>query len=127
MEIKYCTRLGQERLALLSMEPILINEYACLVTMFIDITERRQMEKDIARLDRLNLIGEMAASIGHEIRNPMTVVRGFIQLLNEQQCYQKDKLYFDLMLEELDRANGIISEYLGMARDKIVNLQIAKS
>lgn len=123
MEVQYRTQLGQVRLALLSMEPILLKEGECLVTMFIDIMERRQMEMDIARLDRLNLIGEMAASIGHEIRNPMTVVRGFIQLLNEQQCYRKDKQYFDLMLEELDRANGIISEYLGMARDKIVNLQ----
>jgi two-component system, sporulation sensor kinase E len=124
MEINYLTRQGQVRLALLSMEPILLNDADCLVTMFIDIMARRQMERDIARLDRLNLIGEMAASIGHEIRNPMTVVRGFIQLLNEQQCYRKDKLYFDLMLEELDRANGIISEYLGMARDKIVNLEL---
>lgn len=122
-EIKYRTRLGQERLALLSMEAILINKTDCLVTMFLDITEHRQMETDIARLDRLNLIGEMAASIGHEIRNPMTAVRGFIQLLNERECYQKDKAFFEIMLEELDRANGIISEYLGMAKDKIVNLQ----
>jgi len=122
-EIKYYTSQGQERLALLSVEAILINKTACLVTMFLDITEHRQMEKDIARLDRLNLIGEMAASIGHEIRNPMTAVRGFIQLLNEQERYQQDKAYFDIMLEELDRANEIISEYLRMARDKIVNLR----
>jgi len=124
IEIKYCTKEGQGRLALLSMEPILLNEAACLVTMFIDITERKQMGKDLARLDRLNLIGEMAASIGHEIRNPMTAVRGFIQLLNEQEHYKKDKEYFDLMIEELDRANAIISEYLGMAKDKIVDLQL---
>jgi len=121
-EIKYQTSHGQERLALLSMEAILINKTDCLVTMFLDITEHRQMEKDIARLDRLNLIGEMAASIGHEIRNPMTAVRGFIQLLNERERNPQDKAYFDIMLEELDRANEIISEYLRMARDKIVNL-----
>lgn len=88
-----------------------------------DITNQKQIEREMARLDRLNLVGEMAASIGHEIRNPMTVVRGFIQLLTEQQCYEKDRVYFDLMIEELDRANGIISEYLGMARNKIINLQ----
>ncbi|QGT99340.1 Sporulation kinase [Candidatus Syntrophocurvum alkaliphilum] len=123
IEIKYNTKLGEKRLALLSAEPIRLNEADCLVTMFSDITERKQMENDLARLDRLNLIGEMAASIGHEIRNPMTAIRGFIQLINGQERYEKDKAYFDLMIEELDRANGIISEYLRMAKDKIVNLQ----
>ncbi|MCX5779975.1 MAG: PAS domain-containing protein [Firmicutes bacterium] len=88
-----------------------------------DITHQKQIEREMARLDRLNLVGEMAASIGHEIRNPMTVVRGFIQLLTEQQCYEKDRIYFDLMIDELDRANGIISEYLGMARNKIIDRQ----
>jgi len=122
VEIKYCTKKGKG-IALLSMEPIVLNNTQCIVTMLNDITERRQMEKDLARLDRLSLVGEMAASIGHEIRNPMTAVRGFIQLLSEQEHYAKDKMYFDLMIEELDRANGIISEYLGMARDKIIDLQ----
>lgn len=80
------------------------------------------MEKEIARLDRLNLVGEMAASIGHEIRNPLTTVRGFLQMLHNMECYEKDKLYFTLMIEELDRANAIISEYLGIARNKKIDL-----
>ena len=117
------TKDMQERLVQMSMEWIEINGEDCLVILFLDITEKKQMEKDIARLDRLNLIGQMAASIGHEIRNPMTAVRGFIQLLNEQECYAKDQAFFDVMIEELDRANGIISEYLSMASNKIVNLR----
>ena len=94
-----------------------------VLEMNIDITDQRKMEAELARLDRLNLIGEMAASIGHEIRNPMTAVRGFLQMLINKAEYANDKSYFDLMIEELDRANEIISEYLGMARDKVVNLQ----
>jgi len=39
-------------------------------------------------------------------------------------CYAKDNVYFDFMIEELDRANDIISEYLGMAKDRNVNLQL---
>ena len=42
-----------------------------------DVTERIRMDQEIARLERLNLIGEMAAGIGHEIRNPLTTVRDF--------------------------------------------------
>ncbi|MCR6545666.1 ATP-binding protein [Dehalobacterium formicoaceticum] len=88
-----------------------------------DITEQINMEEGIARLDRLNLVGEMAASIGHEIRNPMTSVRGFLQLLGAKSEYQNDRQFFDLMIEELDRANSIITEYLSMAKDKKINLQ----
>ncbi len=123
VDITFLTKQGKQRLAQLSMEKIEINGVDCLVIMFLDITEKKEMERDIARLDRLNLIGQMAASIGHEIRNPMTAVRGFIQLLNEQECYAKDQAFFDVMIEELDRANEIISEYLSMASNKIVNLQ----
>ncbi len=123
LEIRFSTKSRQERLAQISLERIEISGEDCAVIIFIDITEKKEMEKDIARLDRLNLIGQMAASIGHEIRNPMTAVRGFIQMLNEQECYAKDQPFFEVMIEELDRANGIISEYLSMANNKIVNLR----
>ena len=94
-----------------------------ILEMNMDITEQKRLETEMARLDRLNLIGEMAASIGHEIRNPMTAVRGFLQMLGSKPEYRSDSTYFELMIEELDRANSIITEYLGMAKDKIVDLQ----
>ncbi|MFA4884734.1 MAG: ATP-binding protein, partial [Desulfotomaculaceae bacterium] len=89
----------------------------------IDITEQKRMGKEIARLDRLNLVGEMAAGIGHEIRNPMTTVRGFLQMLGEKDDCTKYKDYFSLMIEELDRANSIITEYLSLAKNKPVELK----
>lgn len=76
------------------------------------------MEAEIARLDRLKLVGEMAASIGHEIRNPMTTVRGFLQLLSRQEEFGAHREHFRLMIAELDRANAIITEYLSLARNK---------
>ncbi|MDD3269275.1 MAG: PAS domain S-box protein [Syntrophomonadaceae bacterium] len=117
------TRSGKILTCMGSVETIRVNGMDCRIFAVQDITAKKEIEANIARLDRLNLIGQMAASIGHEIRNPMTAVRGFIQLLNQQEYYAKDKVYFDLMIEELDRANGIISEYLGMAKDKPIDLQ----
>ncbi|MDD4766315.1 MAG: PocR ligand-binding domain-containing protein [Desulfotomaculaceae bacterium] len=90
----------------------------------IDITEQKRLGKEIARLDRLNLVGEMAAGIGHEIRNPMTTVRGFLQMLREKDDCARYKDYFNLMIEELDRANSIISEYLSLAKNKPVELKM---
>lgn len=95
----------------------------CTVSIARDIAERKRVEKEIARLDRLSLIGAMAAGIGHEIRNPLTTVRGFLQVLNSKDEYAKHKNYFDLMIQELDRANSIITEFLSLAKNKAVDLR----
>lgn len=94
-----------------------------LLSLQEEILKRKQMENEVARLDQLNLVGEMAAGIGHEIRNPMTTVRGFLQLLGGKKEYIQDKEYFDLMIEELDRGNSIITEFLSLARNKAVDLK----
>jgi two-component system, sporulation sensor kinase E len=83
-----------------------------------DITKYKILQNELNRLDRLNLIGQMSASIAHEIRNPMTTIRGFLQIMREKAELFEYKKYFDLMTGELDRVNGIITEYLSLARNK---------
>ncbi|MEN6390097.1 MAG: PAS domain S-box protein [Syntrophomonas sp.] len=122
-EISFRGVNGEILTGLASSETIQVNGRNCFLHTMIDITKERRLEKELARLDRLNLVGEMAASLGHEIRNPMTSVRGFLQLLQENKEYEADADYFNLMIEELDRANDIITEYLRMAKDKKVDLQ----
>ena len=95
-------------------------EYALCTSR--DITTHKHMATEIARLDRLNLVGEMAASIGHEVRNPMTTVRGFLQMMLLKTEYKKHIEFFHIMIEELDRANSILSEFLSLAKDKSVQL-----
>ena len=85
--------------------------------------QRRLFEEKMARLDRLNLVGQMAAGIGHEIRNPMTTVRGYLQLLGSRPAHAALKDTFDLMISELDRANAIITEFLSLARTKETELK----
>jgi PAS domain S-box-containing protein len=94
-----------------------------VLEMGIDITERKKLEQEILRLDRLNLIGEMAAGLAHEIRNPMTTVRGFLQILSNKKSQTEYRTYYNLMIEELDQANMIITEFLSLAKNKVVHLQ----
>lgn len=122
MELVFRNKRGEERLGLMYAENIVIDNKFCLLSILVDITEQRKMEIDMTRLDRLNLVGEMSASIGHEIRNPMTTVRGYLQLLRERQVYKQEQDYFDLMIEELDRANSIITEFLSLAKNKMVDM-----
>lgn len=116
-KICYKTKNGDVRYGLMSTEMIEIQDEPCTLIVVTDITERLHLEKEMYRLDRLNLIGEMAAGIAHEIRNPMTTVHGFLQLTKNSSGFSKEIL--DLMLEELNRANTIITEFLNLAKNKV--------
>lgn len=89
--------------------------------LIIASEERVAWEKEMAKLDRLNLVGEMAAGIAHEIRNPMTTIRGFLQMAKKNKTMADE--YIDIMLEELNRANGIITEFLSLAKNKATYFQ----
>jgi PAS domain S-box-containing protein len=114
---------GEERDILWSGEIITLDGEPCLLRAWIDITERKKYEKEIARLDRLNLMGEIAAGIAHEIRNPMAVIRGSLQLLQFEKEFASHQKRFNTMIEELDRANDIITEFLSLARNAQPNLK----
>lgn len=122
LEVQFRKMSGELRIGLYSGETIDINGQKCLLSIFSDLTERKQIEIEMSRLDRLNLVGEMAASIAHEIRNPMTTVRGYLQILRDNQDFAKELDLFNLMIEELDRANIIISEFLSLARNQAAEL-----
>jgi PAS domain S-box-containing protein len=117
-EIHYITSFNEEKTAYLSGDIIDFGINKCALIILTDITERRCLEKEWLRLDRLNFVGQMAASIGHEIRNPLTTVRGYLQLFQKR----KDSIAMTdaaaVMIEELDRANTIITEFLTMAKNK---------
>lgn len=120
VRISYMTKSGDLREGLMSSEILEIHGEQCLLSVVTDITERLFLEKEMVRLDRLNLTGEMAAGIVHEIRNPMTTVRGFLQLSKSRPSAE----YTDIMIEELDRAHNIVTEFLAVANINPTNRQI---
>jgi PAS domain S-box-containing protein len=117
-KISYKTKNGDIRAGLLSTEMLDIHPEPCTLIVLNDITERVHLEREMYRLDRLNLIGEMAAGIAHEIRNPMTTVHGFLQVTRNDRDNLPVEIV-DLMLEELNRANSIITEFLNLAKNKV--------
>ncbi len=93
--------------------------------MMKDVTEKKKYDKELKRLANLDLIGQMAAGISHEIRNPMTTVRGFLQLLERDEGLKDHAAHFNLMIEELDRANAIITEFLSVGNTRTSDLQMS--
>lgn len=92
--------------------------------LFKNITEKKKLENEFKRLSSLDLIGQMAAGISHEIRNPMATVRGFLQLLKMDNDFGKQEHYFEIMIEELDRANSIITEFLSIGNTKTSDMKM---
>ncbi|MCY0894020.1 MAG: ATP-binding protein [Acidibacillus sp.] len=84
-----------------------------------DVSTRKQWEAFTAKIDRLNLVAELAASTAHEIRNPLTTVRGFLQLQRRRNQLSSGKDHYMIMIEEIDRVDGLISEYLSLARNSV--------
>lgn len=81
-----------------------------------DLTDRKKTEEMIRRSDKLSIAGELAAGVAHEIRNPLTSLKGFMQLLKAKKTE-----YVDIMLVEIDRISYIVNEFIGMAKPQARN------
>src|ERR1700730_11201774 len=83
----------------------------------------RKQEEQTFRSEKLAAIGELAAGMAHEIRNPLTTIRGFIQMA--QQANMNMEAYYPILIQEVDRMNSIIVEFLNYSRkiDK-ANMQV---
>lgn len=95
------------------------NETTGMVITFQDLTQVRALEETSRRQDRLAAIGRMAASIAHEIRNPLAAMRGSIQMLrSEMEADSAQTELMEIILRESDRLNRIITDFLSYARPR---------
>lgn len=94
---------------------------------FKDVTNLRSLEEQVQRSDRLAMIGQIAAGAAHEIRNPLTSIKGFMQVFKNtfmENGMTKEQQYADIMLTEIDRINELVSEFLLLSKRKDVNYQL---
>lgn len=85
--------------------------------------ENALLRNELIKAEKLSIVSELAASVAHEVRNPLTVVRGFIQLIgssSDTSIIQR-KEYMDLVISELDRAQSIITDYLSLAGNDYIS------
>jgi two-component system sensor histidine kinase PilS (NtrC family) len=99
-------------------------ETSGMVITFQDLTDVRALEETSRRQDRMAAVGRLAASIAHEIRNPLAAMRGSIQMLRGEMDGDSEKAQLmDIILRESDRLNKIVADYLNYARPKPAELK----
>ncbi|MBF2050694.1 MAG: PAS domain S-box protein [Elainella sp. C42_A2020_010] len=118
-EYTFRNKQGEPRAILFSAELINLNGEECLLSVANDITERRQTEK---ALERLAEIGELAAMIVHEVRNPLTTVIMGLQSFQTLELSDRARLRLELALEEAERLQRLLNEILQYARCQKLDL-----
>ena len=88
-----------------------------------DITERKQTEEMLHRQDKLAAVGQLAAGVAHEVRNPLTSIRGYTEFLQLDETDSDRQEYLDIILDEINRVNEIIEEFLDLAKPQSLNLE----
>jgi two-component system sensor histidine kinase HydH len=87
------------------------------ILLFRDITEMRQLKEEIARSQRLASLGSLAAGVAHEIRNPLSSIKGFATYFRERYGeIPEDRNTADILIQEVDRLNRVITQLLEFAR-----------
>ena len=88
-----------------------------LILIFQDLTEFRQMQEQVRRMDRLAVAGELAAGIAHEIKNPLASLSGSIQMLRDEVDFgPMQQRLMDITMREAERLNALVNEFLLFSR-----------
>jgi two-component system, NtrC family, sensor histidine kinase PilS len=120
-DINYRNIMGDTLSLRFSMSPLIVpdTDKKGNILLFQDVTEMKRIEKEIKRIEGLALVGELAAGIAHEIRNPMASISGSIQMLKEgMDTDEVSKRLMGIILREIDRLNHLINDFLKFARPK---------
>ncbi|MED4911475.1 PAS domain S-box protein [Brevibacillus centrosporus] len=98
--------------------PIIVNrEVTGYFTIWRDTSGQKQTDEILRQSEKLAAVGQLAAAVAHEVRNPLTSLKGFTQLL-QHQFPTADQSYFDIMKGELERIELISGELLVLAKPK---------
>ncbi|MFZ7944406.1 MULTISPECIES: PAS domain S-box protein [Bacillaceae] len=88
-----------------------------------DITERKKTEEVLHRQDKLAAVGQLAAGVAHEIRNPLTSMKGYTEFLQLDEKDPERLEFLNIILDEIERVNTIVEDFMVLAKPKAVELE----
>ncbi|MBT2699894.1 PAS domain-containing protein [Bacillus sp. ISL-40] len=125
VELKFKNKNGDLVVCLFDAQPIYEGEKMIgTFGQYRDITERYLLDEKIKESEKQALAGQIAAGIAHEIRNPLTTVRGYLQILGSDVDDNIAHIFSGLLIPEIDRANKIISDFLRITKPSDKELEV---
>ena len=118
-ESVHVTKEGRVIPCELSTRYFLFGKKQVVLSIVRYIADRKCMEQQLIRSEKLAVVGELAAGVAHEIRNPLTAIKGFLQLLKEKE---RNEQYALVVLEEVERINQIVTDFLLLAKPQDIKL-----
>lgn len=88
------------------------------LVIFSDLTARKETQRRMAQAERLATLGELMAGVAHEVRNPLTAIRGYVQILRQQTSDLIHQEYLSVVLKEIDSINKVIQQLLEFSRPR---------
>jgi two-component system, sporulation sensor kinase A len=125
IQIKLKMKNGSSFISETTVSPVFNehNEIAAYVTVGRNITDRVENDNALRNLDRLSIIGQLAAGVAHEIRNPLTALKGFSKLLKTSLNKDKQAEYLSIITEELERIDIIVNEFMSLAKPQAIQFE----
>ncbi|NPV27597.1 MAG: PAS domain-containing sensor histidine kinase [Firmicutes bacterium] len=118
-EIEICDKTWDGKKVILSVSTYMLpqseSEYG-LLAVVQNITAFRELENAVLQVEKLAILGQLAAGCAHEIRNPLTAIKGFIQLLKNQLIGSPKEAYIEILMAEIERINTILEDFLHLAK-----------
>jgi two-component system, NtrC family, sensor histidine kinase HydH len=118
-EISHRSASGEVMPVALSVTPIVGEDGRCRSAVIVlrDLRQIKRLEEEVRRAEKLAAVGELAAGVAHEIRNPLSSIRGLAQFLRRALAGRpKEREYAELMVKEVDRINRVVTDLLTLAR-----------
>ena len=128
---KIKVKVSEVETSILSLDSILVIATFLVLThiiylgiIYLLLKRQAAREKQENEAQKLELVGSLAASTAHEIRNPLTGIKGLVQLLSEKYNDSDDELYFSVINQEIERINEIVSEFLILGKPTVQKMEV---
>ena len=86
------------------------------LVIFVDLTARKETQRRLAQAEKLATLGELMAGVAHEVRNPLTANRGYVQIIKQHDLRPTHQEYLAIVLKEIDSINRVIQQLLNFSR-----------
>ena len=121
-EIKFKDIHGNEGFVEVRATPIEDHEgnIETIVLVSRETKERRENEELLRKLDKLSVVGQVASCIAHEIRNPLTSIKGFKQMLEASLIDEKQRFYYEIISTELNKIESFVNKFMKLANPEAI-------